>query len=200
MDAVERAAQWAGLELSARLRHRLQQFQDWLATEALPAGGLGPEEGDRLETRHVADSLLFAAPWRGRPAPETLIDLGSGVGLPGIPLALVWPSTAVTLVDRAGRRADLARRAVRILSADNVAVWEGDAGQVPGTADLVVARATAAPARVLGWGRRLLRPGGMLVVGGSHRARPAPVGEEAILAVPPEILDHPVWLRMMAAP
>lgn len=199
MDWIERAAEWAGIALQPAQRRLFGKFVGWLRDEAIPAGGLGPNEVDRLEQRHVADSLLFAGAWRRPQAPVDVLDLGSGVGLPGIPLAIAWPSSQVTLLDRAGRRSQLARRAIRVLGLEQVEVVQADIAATDRKAELVVARAVADPDRVLEWVRRATRPGGVGVVGGSHLEPPEPLHEEEILAVPAEILDHPVWLRMMAA-
>lgn len=199
MDWIGRAAEWAGLSLDPGKRRQLDDFAAWLRDEAIPAGGLGPNEAERLEQRHLGDSLLFAGAWRRPRAPTDLLDLGSGVGLPGIPLAILWPETAVTLLDRAGRRVQLARRAIRVLGLEQVEVIQGEAGTAERQAEMVVARAAAEPRRVLEWVRRTARPGGLGVVGGSHREAPVSSENEEILAVPAEILDHPVWLRIMAA-
>lgn len=104
----------------------LARFGQFLVDEAMPAGGLGPREAHRLEERHLHDSLGFAAAWHGETAPASLIDVGSGVGLPGIPLAILWPACDVILIERSGRRARLLRRSVRMLGLDQVRVHEGD--------------------------------------------------------------------------
>lgn len=181
-------------------RDMLIRYADWLSEEAIPAGGLGPHETGRVWERHLADSLLFAGAWPGPEPPRDLLDLGSGVGLPGIPLAALWPVTAVQLVDRSLRRVQLARRAVRVLGLDNVEVLALEAAAIGGSFDLVVARAAATPELVAGWALPRLASGGRLVIGGSHVEAPEAGPGEAILAVPPEVLDRPVWLRMMAAP
>lgn len=170
-----------------------------MAVEAIVAGGVGPNETSRIEERHLADSILFARGWNPPRPPRTLVDLGSGVGLPGLPLAILWPETLVTLVDRSGRRVDLARRAARILDLRNVTVVQHDASTMAGLFDMVVARAAAAPQTVREWGRRLLSPGGSMVLGGSHRAPPEAAPGEVVLEVEPGILDRAVWLRMMTA-
>ncbi len=78
--------------------------------------------GDRtvLFTRHVLDSLnpidLFAQP------PISLLDVGSGGGFPGIPLAIVWPETRVTLLESRERKCGFLERAVRELELKNVKV------------------------------------------------------------------------------
>lgn len=199
MNSIERAARWVGVRLDTHQRTQLAQFSQWLAGEAAPAGGIGPNEVDRIEARHLADSLLFAAGWVLPRPPPTLLDLGSGVGLPGIPLAILWPETEVRLLDRSRRRLDLARRAVRMLGLSAVVV-DADASTYAGPgAAMVVSRAADDPATVLQWCHRLLIPGGMAVVAGSYQERPEPVAGERVLEVPATVLDRPVWLRMMAA-
>lgn len=198
MDFIQAAAQWAGWPLDPMRSERLVQFGAWLATEAVAGGGLGPNEVERIADRHLADSLLFAAGWQQTSAPTSLIDLGSGVGLPGIPLAILWPQTEVVLVDRSTRKVELARRAGRILGLSNVSVVAGDASRLDLTADMVVARAVADPEMVAQWARRVVGAAGVVVLGGSHRAAPPPATGQRIVEVPPQVLDRPVWLRMMA--
>lgn len=198
LDVVVRAAEWAGWSLTDTQLRSLEVFGSWLRDEAITAGGVGPNETERISGRHLADSLLFAGAWPPPDPPMSVVDLGSGVGLPGVPLAILWPQSQVSLVDRSGRRVDLLRRVRRILDLDNVEVIREDAASVEIEADLVVARG-AAEADVVGrWGRRILLPGGRIVVGGSHASPPAVLEGEMIIEVPVEILDHPVWLRMMA--
>ncbi|CAN5872905.1 16S rRNA (guanine(527)-N(7))-methyltransferase RsmG [soil metagenome] len=198
MNTIERAARYAGMGLDAQQLVQLSQFSQWLGEEAADGGGIGPNEVDRIGSRHVADSLLFAAGWVAPRPPPTLLDLGSGVGLPGIPLAIAWPETEVRLLDRSRRRQDLARRAVRMLEV-SATVVDADASTYGGPgADMVVSRAAGDPATVLQWCRRLLIPGGMAVVGGSHLERPSSVAGERVMEVPATVLDRPVWLRMMA--
>jgi len=198
-SVLERAADWAGWPLNTHTRNVLMRYARWLVDEAIPAGGLGPNEGPRVVSRHVADSLLFAGGWPGPHSPASVVDLGSGVGLPGIPLGVLWPNSHVLLVDRAGRRVDLARRAVRVLELENVEVAGIDASRVASEADLVVARAAARLEQVSDWARRLLRPGGRLVVGGSWEERPEEHPDFEVVEVASSVLDRGVWLRIMAA-
>ena len=195
---VRRAAAWTGWPLSSQQVDLLRRFGTWLRNEAIEGGGLGPNEAERIEERHLADSLLFAIGWPPPAPPACVIDLGSGVGLPGVPLAILWPTAKVNLVERGERRAALARRGIRTLGIQNVTVTEGDAAHLEGQADLVVARAVAEPEVVGEWAHSVLGRKGRWVIGGSHHTAPRPSAGEQILAVPPEILDHPVWLRMMA--
>jgi 16S rRNA (guanine527-N7)-methyltransferase len=100
---------------------------------------------------------------------STLVDLGSGGGLPGLVIAVRCPSLAITLVERRHSRADLLSRAVRALDlTDRVTVVADDvrrlAAHTAGTFDAVTARSFAAPAITAQWAGVLLRPGGVLVV------------------------------------
>jgi 16S rRNA (guanine527-N7)-methyltransferase len=134
----------------------------------------------------LLDSLSFAAGWRE--PPEELLDFGSGVGLPGIMLAIVWPETAVRLVDRSEKRCDLSRRASRVVGID-VAVERADVTEWVGEVRAAVSRATI-PARefrpIL---ERILAPGGRAVISGDGSAVE---GYENV-----EILDRPTRLLMM---
>jgi 16S rRNA (guanine527-N7)-methyltransferase len=197
-DVVVRAVEWAGWSLTDAQLRSLEVFGSWLRDEAIPAGGVGPNETERISGRHLADSLLFAGAWPPPDPPATVVDLGSGVGLPGVPLSILWPQSRVSLVERSGRRVDSMRRVRRMLDLENVEVIQGDAARVEMTADLVVARGAAEADVVKRWGRRIVLPGGRIVVGGSHTSPPAALEGEMIIEVPVEILDHPVWLRMMA--
>lgn len=197
LDTVRRAAHWAGITLAARQLDLLEDLADWLVAEAIPAGGLGPAEGSVVYSRHIADSLLFAAPWRSRQgSPPTVLDIGSGVGLPGLPLSICWPSSNVTLLERSVRRADLARRAVRLLGLENVEVASTQARQWKTAAELLVCRAVSSPDRLKGDLHRLLSPTGVAVIGGSHRSPPVFQGFST-LRVPSNILGNPVWLLIM---
>ncbi len=171
----------------------LAVYRDWLVAEALPAGGLGPAEAARIDQRHIADSLLFAAPML---EPELIWDLGSGVGLPGIPLAIIFPETSVILIDRSSRRGDLMKRAVRVLDLPNVRVEHGEIDHLKGFSPTIVSRASLPPEEMLKVASRHLDPGGLAIVGGSWAQKPTVPGWET-WEIPPELLDHTVWLLIM---
>jgi 16S rRNA G527 N7-methylase RsmG len=207
-DLARRAAQWANWELSETALDGLAEYAAWLATEAIPAGGLGPREADRIWSRHIGDSLTFAAGWSER-APRELLDVGSGVGLPGIPLALLWPDTVVTVLDRGGRRIRLMHRAIRILALRNVVVAQGDVFSVADEWAGMVFRGAVRPPEAVGLAARILDLGGRAVFGLSRRPeRPDEADDLISLAgafglsaelrlVPPEILDAASWLLIM---
>ena len=200
-DRVEKAAAYAAVPLEPDRVRLLAEFGGWLAGEGLAAGGIGPAERDRIVDRHLADSLVFAAAWNG--VPDTLLDVGSGVGLPGIPLAIAYPASAVTLVDRSGERCRLARRSIRVLGLENVTVLEGDVSTIDGDWDVVTFRASLSPERAFTAAVPLLRAGGTAVVGASRTKRPvnappAPPGTVVdIVEIDEGVLDSPGWLLRM---
>lgn len=120
--SVARALDWVGIAATDALLDNLEGYAALLVDEGIPAGVVGPNEQPRIWTRHIADSICFAAPAIG----TTWLDVGSGGGLPGLPLAMTHPSVSVTLLDRSGRRCDLVRRWVRVLGLDNVDVIQGE--------------------------------------------------------------------------
>jgi 16S rRNA (guanine527-N7)-methyltransferase len=208
-DVAIRVAQWAGHPLDEEQADRLASYADWMIEEAIPAGGLGPREGERVWPRHIADSLAFAAAWRDRDPPEELLDVGSGVGLPGIPLAILWPDTVVTTLDRGGRRIRLLRRASRVVGLVNVAVAQGDVFSVADEWESVAFRGAVKAPEAVGLSARLLEVGGTAVLGLSRRPEePADardlvnlagaLGLEAeVMRVPAEVLDATAWLLIM---
>lgn len=190
---VQAAARFAGIDLSGSELKRLETYADWLRTEGHDAGGIGPHELGRLEQRHLADSILFASLLD---SPRSTWDLGTGVGLPGVPLAVVMPETRFALIDRSGRRTDLLRRVVRILDLENCEVIQGEIGQLEGTTESVVTRASLPPDELRGVVAGLLGSGGMAIAAGSWVDRPEYEGWETV-EIPAYVLDHTIWLLMM---
>ncbi|MGH8063412.1 MAG: 16S rRNA (guanine(527)-N(7))-methyltransferase RsmG [Pseudoxanthomonas sp.] len=129
-----------------------------------------------MVTRHLLDSLAM------HPFLESgnLADLGTGPGLPGIPLAIAKPRLQVTLVESNGKKARFLREAVRTLDLTNARVAESRAEALdePGTYDAITARALDTLAGIIRVGGHLLNPGGKLLA--MKGMRP----EEEIAALP----------------
>jgi 16S rRNA (guanine(527)-N(7))-methyltransferase RsmG len=172
---------------------RLELYRGWLLDEAVAAGGIGPGEPERIDVRHIADSLLFSLVME--PGGEVL-DVGTGVGLPGVPLAILAPDSHFTLLDRSERRTDLLRRVCRILQLDNVAVVQGDVADYTGAVATVVARASIPPDEVLPYLKTLVAAHGMAILGGSWAWVPSVAGYET-KEIGSAFLDRRVWILMM---
>jgi 16S rRNA (guanine527-N7)-methyltransferase len=112
-----------------------------------------------MVTNHLLDSLAVAHLVRG----ERLVDIGSGAGLPGIPLAILAPGRQVTLVDANGKKTRFLREAVRSLGLSNVRIEAQRVENVGGEFDTVTARAFAALGDMLALAGHLLAPDGILL-------------------------------------
>ena len=192
----QKAAAYVGLTVSAHQIEQMERFGVWLVTEAVQAGGIGPNETKRVGTRHLADSLLFASVLN---TAESIWDLGTGVGLPGVPLAILKPETSFQLIDRSRRRTDLLRRLIRILDLENCQVIQREIADLSGTTDAIVARASLPPDEMATVAISLLNPGGVVVLGGSWTKQPDHEGWVA-KEIPASVLDQTVWLLMMRRP
>ncbi len=200
MASYQQLSDDLGLDLEPVQLEQLERYERFLRDEAMAAGGIGPDETTRLFDRHVGDSLAYLTVL---PDTDSVVDVGSGVGLPGIPIAIARPDTEVELLDRAGRRVDLARRAVRISGARNVAVTLGDVHSRTRPASVLVFRASLPPeaaARVAG---DLLAPGGTALVGLSRLpeppAVPSPLADldYAVVDASRGALASPSWILVI---
>ncbi len=114
-----------------------------------------------MVTKHLLDSLAMAPFVPDAP----LADLGTGPGLPGIPLAIARPGCTVTLVESNGKKARFLREAVRTLRLPNARVAESRAENLdePGAYSVITARALATLDRIIEVGGHLLSPDGRLL-------------------------------------
>lgn len=186
------------LGLDEQQIERLLGFESWLVDEALPAGGIGPNEADRVLERHVVDSLamgIVAGRELGKRLAGSGLDIGSGAGLPGIPLAIACPELRFTLLERSGRRARLLKRAARVLELE-VDVLEGAVADLDDRFDLVTSRASLPPSELLPHLRRLVSKRGIGVVGGSTTRRPFANGYR-VEEFRSEMLGIQRWMLMM---
>ena len=180
-----------GVILDESQQRALDRYATWLLDEATLAGGIGPNEAYTVVDRHQLDTLSFLAPLDGTPG--SLLDIGTGVGLPGIPLAVALPETDVVLVDRSGRRCTLLNRAIRVLDLENVEVVQADVSEFERWVDVAVSRASLPPSELLPHLRRLTSLG---IVAGSTRSEPTLEGYQA-MKIESRYLETPRWLLIM---
>jgi 16S rRNA (guanine527-N7)-methyltransferase len=156
------------------------RYVDLLATTGVEWGLVGPRESGRLWERHVFNSAALADL-----VPEgcRVVDVGSGAGLPGIPLALRRPDLRVTLLEPLLRRATFLSQAVETLGlTGRVEVVRARAEDHRTTYEAVVSRALAPLPRLLGWCLPLTAPDGTVL---AIKGRTA---EEEITASAPELI------------
>lgn len=131
-------------------------------------GLLGPREMPRLWSRHILNSAVVA---ELVPPGKTVCDIGSGAGLPGIPMAIVLPDTFFTLIEPMERRSDWLISVIDELGLKNVEVIRARAEEVGEVFDIATARAVSALPKLLRMCIPLVRHGGeILALKGSKAA------------------------------
>jgi 16S rRNA (guanine527-N7)-methyltransferase len=156
-----------------------------LASDGVTRGLIGPREVPRLWERHVLNSAAVA---EAVPAGARVVDVGSGAGLPGIPLGLARPDIELTLVEPMARRVEFLEEVVSELAVPAGLRWrvvrgraeERSVATAVGPVDVVTARAVAPLPRLVGWCRGLMRPGTQLI---------ALVGASALAELPALVPD-----------
>lgn len=162
---VQAAAAW-GLQLTAQ---QLDQFavyatllREWNKRTNLTA----ITSTDQIYLRHFLDSLVCTRCWPM--PPQTLVDIGSGAGFPGLPLKLLYPALDVTLLESVGKKAAFLRHVTAALGLSQVTIVQAraeDLGRDPQQReryDCVTARAVAEVRVLAEYGLPLLRIGGRL--------------------------------------
>jgi 16S rRNA (guanine527-N7)-methyltransferase len=150
---------------------RAQRYAEILAGAGVERGLLGPREVDRLWDRHILNSVVIGELLDPE---ERIADIGSGAGLPGIPLALARPDLRLTLIEPLLRRSDFLLEVVDDLDLEITIVRgraeEQSVRQQVGEMDTVVSRAVASLDKLTKWSLPLLRPDGRMVAIKGERA------------------------------
>jgi 16S rRNA (guanine527-N7)-methyltransferase len=145
------------VELAAR-------YVEMLEKHGVERGLIGPREVERLWERHVLNSAVIG---EHIPNGVRVVDVGSGAGLPGIPLAISRPDLDIVLLEPMARRVDWLAEVVETLELPITIVRgraeEREVRKQVGGADVVTARAVAPLARLAGWCLPLVRPEGFLL-------------------------------------
>jgi 16S rRNA (guanine527-N7)-methyltransferase len=150
-----------GVELGSLQLDLVERYETLLETRAGALGMIGRADLPRLRERHLLDSLR-AAPVVPSSA-ASVLDMGSGAGLPGIPLAIARPDLSVTLAETRHQRIAFLELAVEELALPNVSVHAGRAEDAPRPVDVCLARAFRDVAASWKVAAKLLTPGGCLV-------------------------------------
>lgn len=139
----------------------IRQYVDILASRGVDWGLIGPREIGRLWERHILNSIALESL-----IPEgcRVADVGSGAGLPGIPLAILRPDLEMTLIEPMLRRSNFLTEALDELGLDDrVTVVRGRAEDADLHVDVVVSRAVAKLATLINWTADLIVESGSLL-------------------------------------
>ena len=173
-DAIAECAGTFGMALDSGTLDRLEGFTKLFLHWNRSINLTALRSDDELVGRHLIDAFALAA--LAGSSPRSAVDVGSGGGLPAIPLAVVMASTAFVLFEPNRKKAAFLRTAIRELDlgararVETVAVEVPVGGELRGRFDLALSRATLAPAAWLEVGRELVRPGGQVAVFAAGRS------------------------------
>jgi 16S rRNA (guanine527-N7)-methyltransferase len=164
----------------------LELLRKWQKTQRL----IGSSEPSWIVQNLFLDSLLFLKVLPK--ATRSLMDLGSGAGVPGIPLKIVAPQLEVALVESRERRVAFLSTAVRELELEGTRVVGGRAEdqvtELGGRFDVVAMRCAGRPEASLRLAARFVKPGGLVVASGPPTERPLALGEWVTV---PGVSDNP---------
>jgi 16S rRNA (guanine527-N7)-methyltransferase len=144
---------------------QLKRYHHWLCIAGVERGLVGPREIDRMWERHINNSAVLE---ELVPHDVSVIDVGSGAGLPGIPLAIVRPDLKITLLEPLARRVDYLNEVIEDLGlSDRVEVVRGRAEDPIAknlSADVVTGRAVASLGKLIAWCWPLVKAGGQILM------------------------------------
>jgi len=165
---------WTSAKLSPAQLVSLGHYEELLMVRAAPRGMVAASDAGHLRARHILDSLRAVAHISGRA--ERIVDLGSGAGLPGLPVAVARPDLEVTLAEPRQARAAFLELAVERLRLPNVQVFPGPAQELPSGFDVCLARGFGDARRSWAVARELLVPVGDLIywAGGTFKRDDTP--------------------------
>ncbi|MEN4012020.1 MAG: 16S rRNA (guanine(527)-N(7))-methyltransferase RsmG [Chloroflexota bacterium] len=118
-----------GIQLKARQLDAFQRYEDELIAWNSRINLTAIRDREGIRSKHFLDSLSCCLAWRER-SPETLIDIGSGAGFPGIPLKIVYPRLKLTLVESVGKKLAFCRHIVETLGLEGVTLLQARAEEL----------------------------------------------------------------------
>ncbi|MEY6435801.1 16S rRNA (guanine(527)-N(7))-methyltransferase RsmG [Corynebacterium pseudotuberculosis] len=152
-------------EIFGSLLDKAVEYHRLLATDGSTRGFIGPREIPKLWDRHILNCAVIG---EAMDSNARVADIGSGAGLPGIPLALARPDLEITLIEPLLKRSVFLGEVKDSLGLDNVTVMRGRAEEKVirnelGLVDVVTSRAVAPLGKLAGWSLPLVRLGGKMI-------------------------------------
>lgn len=172
MDLINRYFPELDTDKHAKLARLGPLYAEWNAKINV----ISRQDVENLEERHVLHALAIAKQFKFLPEAEVL-DLGTGGGFPGIPLAIVFPETKFTLIDGTGKKIQVVQEVASALGLTNVTALHARAEDLKKNAafDFVVTRGVATLDKLMLWSQRLLKkkhrhayPNGLIALKGGQ--------------------------------
>ncbi|MDX9769228.1 MAG: 16S rRNA (guanine(527)-N(7))-methyltransferase RsmG [Tenuifilaceae bacterium] len=171
-------------ELTTQQRQQFGMLQELYSDWNAKINVVSRKDIDKLYIHHVLHSLAIARVISFAKGTRVL-DVGTGGGFPGIPLAILFPAVSFTLVDSIGKKITVVNEVSSSLQLANVVAQKARAEELKDTFDFVVTRAVAPMPTIMGWVRGKVKPGGynhlpngiIALKGGDIRAELAPLGK-----------------------
>jgi len=163
-------------DLTAEQRARFEQLVPLYTEWNAKINVISRQDIEHLEEHHILHSLAVAKIFQFKPEAQ-LLDLGTGGGFPGIPLAILFPETKFTLVDGTGKKIRVVQEVAEALSLKNVTALHARAEELKmnGQFDFVLSRGVAPLDKLLLWSQKLLKkkhlhtyPNGIIALKGGN--------------------------------
>lgn len=163
IEALRELCSHASLSLTSLQFERLAGYASLLEQWNRKINLISRKEDAPVVIKHVFHSLLIGI-FHPFSAGEKILDLGTGGGLPGIPLAIAWPEARFLLVDATGKKISACQAMLKDLGITNAVAMHSRVEELKGlTFDTVLSRQVAQLEQLCGYAGRFLKPGGILI-------------------------------------
>lgn len=184
---LRQGLQTLALALSDAQVHTLLAYVDWVAKWNKVYNLTAVRDPQEMLTHHLLDSLAVVTPLQrqlaavGKAAGATLLDVGSGAGLPGVVVAIACPQVRVSCVDTVAKKALFIQQVAAALRLPNLQGIHARVENLPQTFDVVSSRAFASLVDFTAWSRQALAPDGIWL------AMKGKVPHDEVQALPPTV-------------